>query len=55
MFAGGTNFDPAKDMHMHEGSITWVDDDTIQWSWAGYKDGKPAAGHGVSMKLVRKK
>ena len=54
-FAGGTNIDPAKDMHMHEGSIKWVDDDHIEWSWAAYKDGKPVEGHGVSMKLVRKK
>src|SRR5436305_11720572 len=26
-FAGGTNVNAAKDMHMHEGSITVVDDD----------------------------
>ncbi len=55
VFAGGTNLDPAKDMHMHEGSIKWTDDDHIEWSWAGYQEGKPAKGHGVSMKLVRKK
>ena len=55
VFAGGTNLDPAKDMHMHEGSIKWIDDDHIEWSWSGYRDGKPAEGHGVSMKLVRKK
>jgi len=54
-FVGGTNLDPAKDMHMHEGSIKWIDDDHIEWSWSGYRDGKPADGHGVSMKLVRKK
>lgn len=54
-FAGGTNFDPAKDMHMHEGSITIIDDDHIEWSWQGYMDGKPAKEHGVTMKLVRKK
>jgi hypothetical protein len=54
-FAGGANIDPAKDMHMHEGSITIVDDDHIEWSWQGWENGKPAAGHNVSMKLVRKK
>jgi hypothetical protein len=54
-FAGGTNLDPAKDMHMHEGSITLVDDDHIEWKWSGYSGGKPAEGHGVSMKLARKK
>ena len=55
VFAGGTNIDPAKDMHMHEGSIKWVDDNTIEWSWQAFKDGKPVPGPGVSMKLVRKK
>jgi hypothetical protein len=55
VFAGGTNLDPAKDMHMHEGSIKWIDDDHIEWSWTGYQGDKPAKGHGISMKLVRKK
>ncbi|MDB5309338.1 MAG: hypothetical protein JWO38_3540 [Gemmataceae bacterium] len=54
-FAGGSNLDPAKDMHMHEGSITIVDDDHIEWTWQGYEDGKADNGHTVSMKLVRKK
>jgi hypothetical protein len=54
-FVGGTNLDPAKDMHMHEGSIKWTDDDHIVWSWQGYMDGKPVKDHGISMKLVRKK
>ena len=54
-FAGGSNIDPAKDMHMHEGSITIVDDDHIEWSWQGYANGQRAEGHGVTMKLVRKK
>ena len=55
VFAGGSNLDPAKDMHMHEGSIKWTDEDHIVWSWQGYMDGKPAKEHVVSMKLVRKK
>ena len=54
-FAGGTNLDPAKDMHMHEGLITIIDDDHIQWSWVGYMDGKPVKDHHVSLKLERKK
>jgi hypothetical protein len=53
-FAGGTNFDPAKDMHMHEGLITILDDNHIEWSWAAYDGGK-LADHKVSMKLERKK
>lgn len=55
LFAGGSNFDPAKDMHMHEGSITLVDDNHIEWKWQGYMDGKADDGHTVSMKLARKK
>jgi hypothetical protein len=35
-FVGGSNLDPAKDMHMHEGSITIVDDDHIVSSWQGW-------------------
>jgi hypothetical protein len=54
-FAGGTNLDPAKDMHMHEGSITILDADHIEWAWVGYVGGKPAGGHKVGMKLARKK
>ena len=54
VFAGGTNLDPAKDMHMHEGSIKWIDDDHIEWTWQGYQEGKAEKGHGISMKLVRK-
>jgi hypothetical protein len=54
-FAGGSNLNADKDMHMHEGSITWIDDDHIEWSWVGYKDGKPASDHKVALKLARKK
>jgi hypothetical protein len=54
-FAGGTNLDPAKDMHMHEGTITFVDDDHIEVCGVAWKDGKPAKGHKCDMKLVRKK
>jgi hypothetical protein len=54
-FVGGTNLNPAKDMHMHEGTITIVDDDHLESSWQGWQDGKAAAGHAMTMKLVRKK
>jgi hypothetical protein len=54
-FTGGSNLDAAKDMHMHEGSITFVDDDHIEWSWLAYQDGKPNRDHQVAMKLARKK
>jgi hypothetical protein len=54
-FAGGTNLDPAKDMHMHEGTLTFVDDDHIEFSGVAWVGGKPAEGHCATMKLVRKK
>src|SRR4051794_32279102 len=55
VFAGGTNIDPAKDKHMHEGTLTFVDDDHIEYSGVCYEDGKPAKGPGCGFKLVRKK
>jgi hypothetical protein len=55
LFAGGTNFDPAKDMHMHEGTLTFVDDDHIEFSGVAWVNGKPAEDHCVTLKLVRKK
>jgi hypothetical protein len=54
-FAGGTNFDPAKDMHMHEGSVTFIDDDHMEFSGCAWVNGKPAEDHCITMKLVRKK
>src|SRR5262245_14324337 len=54
-FAGGTNLDPAKDKHMHEGTITFVDDDHIEWSGVCWEGGKPSAETCPGMKLVRKK
>jgi hypothetical protein len=54
-FAGGTNLDPAKDMHMHGGTLTFVDDDHIEFSGEAWAGGKPAETHCGTMKLVRKK
>ena len=54
-FVGGSNLNPEKDMHMHEGSIKFLDDDHIQWAWVGYKDGKPMKDHCPNLKLERKK
>jgi hypothetical protein len=54
-FVSGSNMDPAKDMHMHEGAITIVDDDHITWKWTAYRGGKPLDDHKVAMNLVRKK
>lgn len=55
LFAGGTNFDPAKDLHMHEGTLTFIDDDQIEVSGVAWVDGKPATDRCPTMKLVRKK
>jgi hypothetical protein len=54
-FAGGSNIDPTKDMHMHEGTITFIDEDHIEFSGVCWEGGKPAKGHECAMKLVRKK
>jgi hypothetical protein len=54
-FAGGTNLDPAKDMHMHEGTVTFIDDDHIEVSGVAWANGKPLEDHCVKMTLVRKK
>ena len=53
-FAGGTNFDPAKDSHMHNGYIEWTDQDHVQGKWYGWSGGKPSE-HAVSFDLTRKK
>jgi hypothetical protein len=55
LFAGGTNFDPAKDKHMHDGTITFVDDDHIEWGGSCWDGGKPVKGMNCCNKLVRKK
>ncbi|MBV9124066.1 MAG: hypothetical protein JO112_11965, partial [Planctomycetes bacterium] len=54
-FAGGTNLDPAKDMHMHEGTLTFIDDDHIEFSGVAWVNGKPMEDHCGTMKLVRQK
>lgn len=54
-FAGGTNLDPAKDKHMHGGTLTFIDDDHIEFAGEAWEDGKPAKDHCATMKLVRKK
>lgn len=55
IFTGGTNFDPAKDKHMHDATVTFVDDDHITVSGNAWENGKPCPGGCGDMKLVRKK
>jgi hypothetical protein len=54
-FAGGSNLDPAKDKHMHDATLTFIDDDHIQISGTCWEGGKLAKGPGCDMTLVRKK
>jgi len=55
LFVGGTNLDPAKDMHMHEGTLTFIDDDHIEMGGVAWVNGKPAEEMCAKMNLVRKK
>ena len=41
VFAGGTNFDPAKDPHIHSGVIE-IAGDTLHNEWASWQGGKEA-------------
>ncbi len=54
-FAGGTNLDPARDMHMHGSTVTFVDDDHIEVAGEAWEGGKPCQNHCGTMRLVRKK
>lgn len=55
-FVGGTNLDPTKDRHMHEGTVTFIDDDHIEIGGVGWEGGAPVKEEGCGhIKLVRKK
>jgi hypothetical protein len=55
-FAGGTNLDVKKDKHMHESTLTLVDDDHIEIAAVAWDGGGPAKEQCCTgMKLVRKK
>ena len=55
-FAGGTNLDPTKDKHMHEATLTLVDDDHIELTGVAWENGAPAKEKCCDgMKLVRQK
>jgi hypothetical protein len=41
-FAGGTNLDPAKDMHIHGAVLRLMAADRLEADWQGYVHGKPA-------------
>jgi hypothetical protein len=54
-FDGGSNLNVEKDTHMHEGTLTFVDDDHIEFSGVAWANGKPDPDHCGTFKLVRKK
>jgi len=54
-FAGGANLDPKKDKHMHEATLTIVDDDHVEVNGIGWENGAPAKEMCCGLKLVRKK
>jgi hypothetical protein len=54
-FAGGANLDPKKDKHMHEATLTIVDDEHVEVNGSGWENGAPAKEMCCGLKLVRKK
>lgn len=52
-FAGGTNFDPAKDRHVHETTVRVIDKDTIESTSIGYNQGKPATIRVATLKRIK--
>ncbi|OAI54359.1 hypothetical protein AYO44_03565 [Planctomycetaceae bacterium SCGC AG-212-F19] len=54
-FAGGTNLDPKKDKHMHEATLTFIDNDHIEIAGITWEGGAPAKDMCGVMKLIRKK
>lgn len=52
-FVSAGNLKSENDMHMHNVTYTFVDDDTLKAEWTMYRDGK--AGETMVMTLKRKK
>jgi hypothetical protein len=52
-FAGGTNFDPKKDMHIHSARYTFAGDDGLEAEWTVYRGETQAGANKVF--LTRKK
>lgn len=53
-FDGGTHFDPAVDMHMHEAQIEFVSTDEIRAHWKAWNKGQPSP-HSPNFRLQRKR
>jgi hypothetical protein len=43
VFDGGTNFDPAKDSHIHGLTFTFAKDGKVTCDWEGYEGGKKSS------------
>jgi hypothetical protein len=54
-FAGGSNLDPKKDKHMHEATLTFVDDNHLEVSGVAWEAGEPCKECCGVIKLIRKK
>src|SRR5262249_42997613 len=52
-FAGGTNLDPAKDLHMHGYRVRFVDSNHLQARWEYYRDGKSAGKHEFDLVRIK--
>jgi hypothetical protein len=52
-FVKATNMKSDKDMHMHDATFTFVDNDTLKTEWTHYMDGKSAGK--VVFEMKRKK
>ena len=42
VFDGGSNLDPAKDMHIHGMTLTFEKDGVVKAAWEAYAEGRPA-------------
>jgi hypothetical protein len=49
-FDGGSNLDPAKDAHMHEGRILLIDAGTVEGRWTGWNAGEPTGTNVFKLK-----
>ncbi|QQR74645.1 MAG: hypothetical protein IPJ17_03365 [Holophagales bacterium] len=54
-FDGGTNLDPAKDMHMHSGFVALLGPDRVDAEWQAWVNGSPDGAHVAKFHLARKK
>lgn len=52
-FTGGTNIDPAKDMHMHAGRLTLRGADHLEAEWSVYDKGKQTGANKFFLDRVK--